>query len=453
MGFPDFFYGRQADDLTDFYQFDTPSIGTALDYGVDSRSPGASVDIPDVFSAYDDMARKYASQRDVANQEYVDNLKAAMQPRRTGIGETLATALLSFGAPLLGKAIGGNQLGGQGGQMGQVAVQELDKRLDSDWELQQKQRAALAAAAREDVKVLDRAILDLPEKKLGLQGQMAVNEASNNAIFNRQEKLEDKRFEHDKVLLGMREPKGTKLSPSAIEGGAQLIEQQYQREGITITPEIKTAIRESLGTGERGAMDALRRQGGAVGALTSLRNDTMTPLPGQRPNSKNFTEASEITSRANIVLKMIGDLQSAISSNDIEVIRSSYNAVLQEANQLDGFGKALTEREVNIILGRIGESLDAASNLGDFRVKFYSSMAGSDPLAALNQYAAQTRFKADAIRHTNQYQPIFGTSIDEITKNYASMQQPQDKLSLIQSLRQQANENRRIIEGLTGGRQ
>lgn len=185
-----FDYYSDGEDYNPLAGYEPPQFSFATDYGVDSRSPGALVDQFDIFGAYDDIARKLESQRDVANQEYADNLKAAMQPRRTGIGETLATALLSFGAPLLGKAIGGNQLGGQGGQMGQVAVQELDKRLDADWELQQKQRAALAAAAREDVKVLDRAILDLPEKKLGLQGQMALNKQNNDAAFEKQKEID-----------------------------------------------------------------------------------------------------------------------------------------------------------------------------------------------------------------------------------------------------------------------
>ena len=444
-----FDYYSDGEDYNPLAGYEPPQFSFATDYGVDSRSPGALVDQFDIFGAYDDIARKLESQRDVANQEYADNLKAAMQPRRTGIGETLATALLSFGAPLLGKAIGGNQLGGQGGQMGQVAVQELDKRLDADWELQQKQRAALAAAAREDVKVLDRAILDLPEKKLGLQGQMAVNEASNNAIFNRQEKLEDKRFEHDKVLLGMRGPSGgPKMSDAAIEGSAQLIEQQYEREGVTITPEIKVAIREQLGSNPRGGLDQLRRQGGALGNLQSLQGSAYLPLPGERPDKKNLTTATDITNRANVVLKMIDDLKGAVNSGDIGTVRSAYNAVLQEANQLDGFGKALSEREVNIVLGRIGESLSVASNFGDFRLNFYSSMAGTDPLAALDLYAQQTRFKADAIRHGNKYQPLFGTPLEEITKNYASLQQPGDKLSMLESLRRQSEENRRIIDGL-----
>lgn len=146
---------------------------TAL-YGED-ESNSFLPDIADFFASYDDVARKLQAKRDQEQQEYKDLLAQAAQPRTTSTGELLSQALLSFGAPLLGKAVGGAQLGAQAGEMGLKASSNLSSEIDERYKLQQSEKAIRAKAAGERVDEFDKEILKLPLAKLDRQGQMTAN--------------------------------------------------------------------------------------------------------------------------------------------------------------------------------------------------------------------------------------------------------------------------------------
>lgn len=229
-------------------------------------------DLTDFFGSYDDIARKLEAKRDQEQQEYKDLLAEAAAPRKTSTGELLSQALLSFGAPLLGKAVGGPQLGAQAGEVGLKASADLSSTIDKRYELQQAEKAARAKAAGERVDEFDKEILKIPMARIDRQGQMIANRMQAEDTYRRQGLLQEDSQAFQKELSGIEHAqrlaetdrrnsfKGQEIAPEDIEA---LIKDQRARAeaaGQKYTPEKEAADRVLLKYEGAGGIDPLRRQ-------------------------------------------------------------------------------------------------------------------------------------------------------------------------------------------------
>lgn len=251
-------------------------------------------DVADFFGSYDDIARKLQAKRDEEEQEYKDLLAQAAQPRTTSTGELLSQALLSFGAPLLGKAVGGVELGAQAGEVGLKASAALSSEIDERYKLQQAEKALRAKAAGERVDEFDKEILKLPLAKLDRQGQMIANRMQAEDTFVRQAALQEQRQAFEKEMEGVRH--GNRLAEIGAYSKRGETLSRDETEQLIANQKQKAVIAGQEYTPERETSDRLLLKYKGPEGLETLRRETSNIEGLQRAFTFNQDGAEQLTS-------------------------------------------------------------------------------------------------------------------------------------------------------------
>lgn len=382
---------------------------TAL-YGESESSPFLP-DYMDFLASYDDIARKYQSKAAELQQDYLDATKEASQPRQKTWGETFSQALLSFGTPLIGKAIGGSQLGGQAAQLGAAGAKQLEASLDQDYQAQQKAAALRAMEAKQGADLYERAAIELPVKKMGVQSQMAVNRTQMEDSFRKQQLLQQQ--EAGNRLAQIQAMKGGSSGNPGVEGGVQQLAQQYRlKTGQEATPEMTEMWRADLGRDLR-SMDMHRRMTDSISAGAQLRTPELEPQEGAVPSPQQKVRAIDATTSVRMVDDALSELKAAIQSGDITAIRNASAASLQAMNSSkvqQTMGAAFTSFEGNILLSQLAPSLAAITTVEDLQRVIAAS--GIDPIKSIDMTMARVNRQGDIVLGENGYKPRFSIQQD-----------------------------------------
>lgn len=400
------------------------------------------VDYMDFFGSYDDIARRLQSEADKRDQEYVDNLKLALAPRKKSLGETFSQALLTFGAPLLGKAFGGNQLAAQGAKIGLEQSQALSAGLDAEHKQQQLLNVEMAKSAKQDADILRRQALEIPEKKLGVMGQIAVNDRQAENVFARQKEMAGIEHVNRMKEIGARNAgQASIVAEVGLPGQiAQFSEMYRGKMGKDPTPEIVQSWEATLRApaNKGGGPDAVRRLIQAQAEATVGYTNDAVVKPGGRPTLDNRRTKTKIMGTVPIALDAIQELKAAIQAGDLTAIRNASGSSIQAINSVatvGGFGQALTGPEINNFWLQLAPLVKNATTMDDFQRAMVSS--GIDPLKSLDMTMNRLKRQADIVLSANEYMPAFTAQ--------AQSMNIQDQLTQI---REQRARNAQIIAQL-----